>query len=143
MNPASKALGIAMQAHDGQLDKAGQPILAHVIRVAAAVTHLGEQAVAVALLHDTVEDSDLTIQQIYDEFGPEIALPVELLTRPPGLSYQDYLARIRERGGLALAVKLADNADNADPRRIANITSTRKREQLACKYSQAYKILTS
>lgn len=141
MNQATKALGLAMQAHAGQVDKAGQPILAHVLRVAAAVSEMGEDAITVALLHDAVEDSDLTVEQLYDEFGPDVAQAVELLTHDPALHYQAYLARIKDRGGLALAVKLADNADNGDPRRLATIPSIQKRETLARKYAEARKFL--
>lgn len=130
-----------MAAHQGQLDKAGQPILAHVLRVAAAVSDLGDDAITVALLHDAVEDSPLTVEQIYLDFGPEIAQAVELLTHDPALHYQAYLARIKDRGGLALAVKLADNADNGDPRRLATIPSVQKRETLARKYAEARKFL--
>jgi (p)ppGpp synthase/HD superfamily hydrolase len=140
MTPAL-ALAIATQVHHGQVDKAGQSILAHVLRVAAAVAHEGDKAMTVALLHDAVEDSDLTIVDIYEQFGPEIAQEVELLTHEPGLDYMAYIRRIKERGGIALAVKLADNADNADPRRLAQVPSLKVREALARKYAEARKIL--
>ena len=140
MTPAL-ALTIATQIHQGQVDKAGQPILAHVLRVAAAVAHLGDKAMIVALLHDAVEDGDLTINDIYDTFGVDVAQQVELVTHEKGLDYMAYIKRIKERGGIAQAVKLADNADNADPRRLALIQSMSKREALARKYAEARKIL--
>lgn len=143
-----QALGVALELaathHHGQTDKAGQPILAHALRVAAKVAHLGPAAMAVALLHDALEDGDdLTVEQLIEEVGYEIAQEVELLTHPPGTSYAAYLARIKERGGLALQVKLADNEDNADPRRLLAVKSITERERLAKKYASARHFLTT
>lgn len=137
------AMELATIHHHGQVDKSGQPILAHALRVAAKVAHLGPKAMAVALLHDAVEDSDLTIGELVDEVGYEIAQEVELLTHPQGLPYEVYLSRIKERGGLALQVKLADNEDNADPRRLLAVKSATERERLAKKYSAARHLLTA
>jgi (p)ppGpp synthase/HD superfamily hydrolase len=139
----AKALELATIHHHGQVDKSGQPILGHALRVAAKVAHLGPRAMAIALLHDAVEDGELTIDELVQELGYEIAQEVELLTHPPGTTYESYLARIKERGGLALQVKLADNEDNADPRRLLAVKSITERERLAKKYAAARHLLTT
>lgn len=136
---ATKALAWASTAHEGQLDKAGRPILGHLLRVAASVTHMGEDAIAAALLHDIVEDGGVTVDQIYEEFGPEIAQAVELLTHK-GEPYEQYLRKIRTRGGLALQIKLADNIDNGSWERLELLPQP-IRERLARKYAQARTIL--
>lgn len=136
----ARALAIAILAHRGQADKNGQPILSHVLRVAGAVAHLGDEAITVALLHDVVEDSETTVDDIYEAFGPEVALQVELLTHKPGVGYADYISRIAQRGGIALAVKLQDNADNACEQRLQKLPP-RIADQLRGRYAMAKQIL--
>ena len=108
-----EAMALATTAHAGQVDKAGVPYILHPAAVAAAVAEYGETAMVVALLHDVVEDTDTTIETIRDRFGPEVAGPVDLLTKPEGsdLDYDTYLDRICA-DPIAATVKLADMRHN-------------------------------
>ncbi|RKW70438.1 HD domain-containing protein [Galactobacter caseinivorans] len=129
---------LATSAHAGQQDKAGRPYIEHPARVAALVAQdVGPRhaAVAVAWLHDVVEDTDVTLEQIRQAFGDQIAAGVDAMTRRSGEEPDAYYARVRA-DQLALAVKRADIADNTDPARVAlldHATATR----LAGKYRHA------
>ena len=133
------ALRMAMVAHAGQVDHADMPILAHVLRVTAAVAHLGPDAMIVALLHDVLEDSDVVFTDIQQLFGTAIALEVDALTFKGG-DYMEYIRMIAERGGLALRVKRADNIDNADERRLGALPAERA-ANLRQRYAEAADIL--
>ena len=78
-----KADAFAAKAHEGQTDKAGLPYITHPRAVAAMIED--ETAKVAALLHDTVEDTDVTLEEIRAEFGDEIAAAVDLLTHRPGV----------------------------------------------------------
>lgn len=112
------ALALAAKAHAGQLDKAGQPYILHPIRVMLRLSSEHERIAAV--LHDVVEDTSITLQQLADEgFAEEIITAVEALTKRPGETRLQAAARAK-LNPIALAVKLADNAENLDLSRIAN-----------------------
>lgn len=116
-----RALIRATKAHAGQVDKADRPYIFHPVGVAASLLHTDAVHVCVALLHDVVEDTDVTIEEIREEFGEEVASPVALLTKPdpkaePGSrrddgQYDDYLDRICA-DPVAARVKLADVRHN-------------------------------
>lgn len=132
---------IAARAHAGQVDKAGADYIAHPRRVAQRVQPNTADARAAALLHDVLEDTAVTSDDLALEgIPPHVVHAVELLTRRRGLSSDDYYAQIRGNA-LALAVKLADIADNSDPHRLAGLdlpTQKRLRE----KYSTARRQLS-
>lgn len=134
-----KARKLAESAHAEQVDKAGNPYVEHLARVAAAVAdqpvHSGLLQ-AVAWLHDVVEDTDV------DELGliaagmpREVIEAVEAITHRPHEPRVDYYARVRANP-FALTVKLADVADNADPDRLAQLDEA-TRERLTAKYAKA------
>lgn len=109
---------IATQAHAGQTDKAGRPYIEHPRRVAAALGN-HPQARAAALLHDVLEDTTVTEEDLASQGVPrEVIETVKLLTRSKDVTPETYYATIR-REPLALAVKLADIYDNLDPDRRA------------------------
>ena len=88
-----KAVKIALKAHEGQNDKAGSPYLLHVLRVMMRVEKIDEKIVA--LLHDVVEDSSTTIEDLAKEgFPANILKSVELLTKKKGEPYKDYIKKI-------------------------------------------------
>jgi guanosine-3',5'-bis(diphosphate) 3'-pyrophosphohydrolase len=121
MATLEKAIAIAAAAHAGQVDKAGQPYILHPIRVMLSVT--GSHAQMAAILHDVVEDTSVTVDQLVDEgFPAEVVTAVVALTKLPG---ETRLAAAARAAGnpIALAVKLADNADNMDLTRIAAPTA--------------------
>lgn len=117
MPTLERAIEIAASAHAGQSDKAGQPYILHPLRVMFRVT--GVHAQMAAVLHDVVEDTAVTLEQLKQEgFPPEVLTAIEALTKRPGESRLEAAARA-SRHPLALAVKLADNAENMDLSRIA------------------------
>ncbi|MDQ3105174.1 MAG: HD domain-containing protein [Actinomycetota bacterium] len=137
----SRAHRIAEQAHAGQTDKAGEPYIEHPRRVAAAVAHLGWEAEAAAVLHDVIEDSDHTADSLVAATIPRnVATVVALLTRRRAVAPADYYAAIR-RDPVALAVKLADVADNADPARLSRLDGSTQ-DRLRSKYAAAVAALT-
>lgn len=105
------AIQIAADAHEGQLDKLGRPYFEHCQRVAASM--IGEQAKAVAYLHDVVEKGrNWTLDRLQEEgFAPPIIAAVDALTRRP---LEDDEALVRRAGAQPLArlVKQADLEDN-------------------------------
>ena len=114
------AIEIAARAHAGQIDKAGQPYILHPVRVMLRV--LGEHERMAAVLHDVVEDTSVTLEQLQREgFPGEVILAVRALTKNPGESRLEAAARAAVNP-VARAVKLADNAENMDLSRISNPT---------------------
>ncbi|WEX78424.1 bifunctional (p)ppGpp synthetase/guanosine-3',5'-bis(diphosphate) 3'-pyrophosphohydrolase [Sinorhizobium numidicum] len=79
----NKAYVYAMQKHGQQKRASGDPYISHPLEVAAILTemHLDESTIAVALLHDTIEDTTATRQEIDDLFGEDIGALVEGLTK--------------------------------------------------------------
>lgn len=112
-----KALSLSFEAHKDQKDKSGMPYIFHPFHLAEQMKD--EAATIVALLHDVVEDSDYTFEDLKREgFGPQILEALELLTHDPKVPYKDYVAKIKGNE-LAKAVKLADLAHNSDLSRMA------------------------
>ncbi len=85
-----KAFWLARRAHDGQLRKSGAPYFSHVYAVAqtCAELNLGSNAIAAALLHDAVEDTDVTLEQLRREFNPTIALLVDGVSKIGALRFE-------------------------------------------------------
>ncbi|MGI6409379.1 MAG: guanosine-3',5'-bis(diphosphate) 3'-pyrophosphohydrolase [Gammaproteobacteria bacterium] len=111
------ALVIAALAHAGQRDKAGQPYILHPLRMMLKLET--EQERMVALLHDVLEDTAVTLAELEEAgFSVEVLQAVQTLTRRPGESRMEAAQRAAQ-DPLALSVKLADNADNLNPQRIA------------------------
>ena len=108
----NKALALAIKAHHGQVDKCGKPYIFHLIRVALSLDDPTDKIIA--LLHDVVEDADVTLDDIENEFGSEIAHVIEKLTHRDSESYFDYIHRVG-RNKTAIRVKIADLTDNLDP----------------------------
>jgi guanosine-3',5'-bis(diphosphate) 3'-pyrophosphohydrolase len=115
-----RAIAIAAKAHEGQVDKAGNPYLDHPLFVMENVNSIEEKIVAV--LHDAVEDSELTLEQLRSEGFPEfIVKAIAAITKIEGEPYAAYLERVMANP-IALPVKIADVTHNLDIRRIANPT---------------------
>lgn len=147
---------IADKAHEGQTDRNGWPYISHPRRVAlgvrklaselAAATHpdisleeLKAEAQIVALLHDTVEDTGVSLAFLARHFSARIVDAIDALTRRPGESRESYLSRVRVND-LARLVKLADIADNTDPKRLALLEEP-TRTCLMIKYEHSLKLL--
>lgn len=110
---------IAIIAHAGQTDKAGDPYINHPERVAGRMT--GPTHVATAWLHDVLEDTAVTESDLLlSGVEPRIIRAVRMLTRRPDVSPEDYYAGVRANS-IARAVKLGDIEDNTDPSRLARL----------------------
>ena len=118
MSTLERAIEIAASAHAGQVDKAGQPYILHPLRVMLRVSTEHERMAAV--LHDVVEDTPVTLEQLTSEgFPPSVVAAVEALTKRTGETRLE-AARRAAMNTIARSVKLADNAENMDLSRIAN-----------------------
>ena len=114
------ALALAVEAHRGQRDKAGQPYILHPLRVMLAIE--GALGRIAAVLHDVVEDTDVTLEDLARErFDRSVIEALRALTKLPE---EDRLAAAERAvaNSIARNVKLADNANNSDLSRIANPT---------------------
>lgn len=129
------ALAIAVKAHTGQVDKNGMPYILHPIAVAQKVDTL--ELKTIAILHDTIEDTDVTADYLLKQGIPQhIVAVVKLLSKPKGEPYANYLQRVKENP-LAKAVKLADLSHNTDPERASGLNEARRK-----KYEMAKATLT-
>jgi (p)ppGpp synthase/HD superfamily hydrolase len=120
MADLGEAILLAVRAHHGQKDKAGEPYILHPLRL--MFRQNSEAARIAAVLHDVVEDTPVTLEQLRDAgFAEEIPDAVALLTHDPEDSYEDYVAKIKTNP-IARAVKLADLEDNMRLERVAEPT---------------------
>lgn len=139
MDLAQRAKDLAHRAHAGQVDKAGRPYIEHVARVAAAVAD-DPEAEAVAWLHDCYEDGRADPRTLDSLFPNNIGEAVEALNQCLFSNRVYYYSAIR-RNPLALRVKLADIADNADESRLA-LLDEKTASRLRRKYARAIAALT-
>lgn len=137
MSDLTKAISIATSAHESQVDKGGKPYIQHPLRVMKQMTT--DAARIVAVLHDVIEDSPYSLNDLVAEgFSEEIVQAVEALTKQKSESYKNYLCRIKNNP-IASAVKLADLQDNMDLTRLPTITEKDIERQK--KYFKAVTIL--
>lgn len=133
----SLARAIAEKAHADQVDKAGEPYIGHPAHVVASVE--GDKAKAVAWLHDVVEDTSTTFDDLRAAgVDDEVLVALELLTHDKSAPYMEYVAAIK-KNDLARTVKLADLAHNSDLSRLPEVTETDLRR--VEKYRQAIEVL--
>lgn len=104
-----KALAFAAIKHRGTKRKNGDNYIIHPIRVSQEVKT--ERQKIIALIHDTVEDTETTLKEIETKFGFEVAWAVDCLTHRAGEVYRDYIERVKQDPD-AVAVKIADICDN-------------------------------
>jgi len=134
MADLQRAIEIAVSAHRGQQQRNGLPYILHPLTLMLAMDSVSAQIVAV--LHDVVEDSDWTLEQIAAEgFSVEIVEALDCLTHRSSESYEAYIDRLKVNP-LASQVKLADLKDNMNIQRIPNLRD-RDLERLQ-KYHRAW-----
>lgn len=116
-----KAALLAKQIHANQKDKAGKPYIEHLAFVAHLVSDESDEVIATAWLHDSVEDTPITLGQIIQVFGDRIGASVEAMTKRKGEDYHDYLQRVKSNE-IARKVKIADLTHNMDLSRLNTVT---------------------
>jgi len=119
MSPlVQRAYAVAKKAHEGALDRAGVAYIYHPMTVASFLEGYDDEYIAAALLHDVVEDTEVTVGDLEKEFPKSVTEAVDLLTHDESIPYLDYVRRIKDSGNaIARAVKLADLKHNMDPDR--------------------------
>lgn len=137
MSLLEKAIAIAVEAHRGQTDKMGAPYILHPLSVMWRVD--GETEKIVAVLHDVVEDTPWTFEDLKREgFPDEVLQALECVTKREGESYDDFVKRSASNA-VARRVKLADLEDNMDVRRLK--VGTQKDFERIAKYVSAWRYL--
>ncbi len=133
------AIRIAYKAHEGQTDECDIPYFLHPYHLAEQMTD--EATTCVALLHDVVEDTDVTFKDLENYgFGEEIITALRYLTHDKSVAYMDYILKIKENP-IAMQVKLADLKHNSDLSRYDEIEDWMpKRNE---KYIKAIELLTA
>lgn len=148
---ARDAETFARHAHLGQLDKVGDTYICHLERVAARVREWApflswdrmsaDEIVQAAWLHDVVEDTPYSFADLRREgFSEWVNQTVQGLTKDTSESYQEWIEGIATDVPSVILVKLADNLDNADPRRVALVAET-DRDRLRSKYEASIPVL--
>ena len=130
-----RAITLAVAAHAGQTDRAGQPYILHPLRVMLAVEHPDERIVAV--LHDVVEDSAVTLDDLAKVgFSATVIEAIDSVTKREGESYPQFVARAGQNM-IGRTVKLADLRDNSDLNRIGQQNMTEADWDRHLKYTKA------
>ncbi|MFK8113635.1 MAG: HD domain-containing protein [Rubripirellula sp.] len=138
MSDLQRAIEIAVDAHRGQTRKDGSPYVLHPLRLMMAVDSIEQKIVAV--LHDVVEDTEVTMEEVRAEgFSQDVLAALRLVTHVEGVSYEDYINRIKPNP-IARAVKLADLKDNSNLFEIPEVKQ--KDLERMGKYHRAYKTLS-
>ncbi len=131
------SLQIALRAYAGKVDKAGREYILHPLRVMAKMSTDLERSAA--LLHDVLEDSEITAEDLLAEGIPaEVVQAVKCLTKNEGEDYLDFVARAKT-DRLARRVKIADIEDNIDVLRLSSL-SEKDLERIQ-RYHAAWRLL--
>lgn len=133
------AISLAVRVHAGQIDRAGQPYILHVLRVTSRLYDLPAQMVAI--LHDVVEDTPVTLEELRLMGYPEqVVTAIDSLSRRDGEGYEAYIERLSENP-LAVRVKLSDLQDHLDLRRSGELMPDDL--DRVGRYQRAYRQLTT
>jgi hypothetical protein len=138
-NPmVAKAYVVAVRAHENISRKSGEPYLNHPLRVAKKIQEAGymPEIVAVALMHDAVEDSDLTLADLRAfGFSPRIISGIDSVTKRKGETYPEAVSRAASHPD-GMLVKLSDNLDNSSPEQLLPFSEEKRQKQVR-KYEPA------
>ena len=133
------ALKISFDAHKNQVDKSGMPYVYHPFHLAEQMDD--EYTTCVALLHDVVEDTDITLDDLKKEgFPKEVTDAIAIMTHDDDVPYLEYVAKIK-KNPIATSVKLADLKHNSDLTRLDEVDS--KALERVEKYRKAIQILST
>ncbi len=119
MSTLDRAIMLAAKAHLGQLDRYGKPYILHPLRIMTKMNH--DDEIMVAILHDVVEDTEITLSDLREEgFAEQIVHAVDCISKREDEAYADYIERTI-KSQLAVKVKIADLEDNMDIRRMPEL----------------------
>lgn len=144
MPTIEQTIDFIIAAHEGQTDKIGEPYWRHPVSV---MERLGPAATndekLAALLHDIVEDTQHSLDDLRDlGYSEAVVEAVRILTKPHGIPYLECIRAIAASGNkIAIRVKIADNEDNSDPRRVSLLPH--KQRDFSQRYAESLKILRS
>ena len=131
------ALKLCFEAHKDQIDKSGMPYVFHPFHLAEQMAD--ENTTIVALLHDVIEDTEYTLDDLRKfGFAEDVLSAISLMTHADDVPYMEYVVKIKTNP-IAKAVKLADLKHNSDMSRLDLITQID--EERAKKYKQAIELL--
>ncbi|MBR5290937.1 MAG: bifunctional (p)ppGpp synthetase/guanosine-3',5'-bis(diphosphate) 3'-pyrophosphohydrolase [Erysipelotrichaceae bacterium] len=133
-----KAMKLCFEAHKEQKDKSGLPYVFHPFHLAEQMKD--EHTTVVALLHDVVEDTEVTLDDLRKEFPADVVDAIALMTHDDNEDYMSYVARIKQNS-IAKAVKIADLTHNSDTTRLDTVTD--KDIQRVQKYRKALELLNN
>ena len=134
-----KAMKIAYEAHKNQYDISGVPYIFHPMIVASSMQD--EITTCVALLHDVAEDTEISLEQLAEEFPESIMEPLRLLTHKEGTDYFEYIKKIKINKN-AMKVKLSDIKHKMDESRIVGVDVPKEKlDWWRFKYKRALEIL--
>ena len=134
-----KAILLAYRAHENQVDKAGLPYILHPVHLAEQMDT--EEECMVALLHDVVEDTDITFEELEKEFPKTVIDALKLLTHDKETDYMEYIQKIKTNP-IATKVKLADLKHNSDTSRLDEETIKKLNPEKRKKYEEAIQFLS-
>ena len=139
MNQLEKAIAIALRVHAGQTDRYGRPYILHPLHVMMEMD--SETEMTAAVLHDVIEDSETTLEDLRNEgFSADVLEAVRLMTHDKGeTSYEAYVRELKPNR-IARKIKLADLRHNMDIRRMDRVQE--KDMARLEKYRAAWEILT-
>ena len=129
---------ICFEVHKEQVDKSGLPYVFHPFHLAEQMDD--EFSTVVALLHDVVEDGDISLEDLQKEFPNEVVVAIALMTHDPSVNYFEYVLKIK-KNPIARKVKLADLHHNSDKTRVDIVTE--RDEARYQKYQKAIELLTN
>jgi len=123
MNILAKAIEFAAHKHVDQVDKGGAPYILHPLRMMMRLRTSDQELMAIAVLHDVVEDCDVSFDELKDLGMPERVLTgVRALTRQAGETYEQFIDRLQFSRD-AMLVKREDLRDNSDLTRLKGVTT--------------------
>lgn len=137
-NDLSTAIMLASRNHQFQFDKGGKPYILHCLHVMNTVKSKDPEVLTVAVLHDIVEDTPMTINDLSVLFSKRVVDAIDLITKKEGQSYNDYINGICTNRD-AMLVKMADLRHNSDITRIKGLTV--KDFERMKKYQAAYHLI--
>lgn len=114
---------LATVNHSGQVDKGGNPYILHPLAVMYMVESSDLQVKAMAVGHDTIEDTKLTYAEMREKGISERVIDgIRALTKQPGQTYDEYKTQVFMNRD-AMIVKMADLRHNSDIRRLKGVTA--------------------